>query len=330
MAKKSINKTPECLNCGEKLQPDFHFCPQCGQKNQDSHMTFKMLITDFLTNYFSLDSRFGHSIKPFFLQPGTLTLEFINGRRMNFANPIRLYLVISLLHFFLLSLIPDSANDNFLQIEDGDGTDSTGMVRIHTDEGLMDTTLQTSSSHELTWMPSEREFALIYELSENKRFTQKEIEDSLKVDQMIGMRKFITKKIIRLQLSDIQSLRGYMRKNIPILMFILLPVYGLILKLFFRKRLYIHHLIHSIHLHSFMFIMLSLVWVASIFTGEITSFLPPLIFTLLCVYVIISFRKNYELSRLKATLLVFTSGALYSIVLVFGLLLEVLISILLF
>jgi hypothetical protein len=45
---------------------------------------------------------------------------------------------------------------------------------------------------------------------------------------------------------------------VPRLMFILLPVFALLLKAAFRQRLYFHHLIHSLHLHSAGYIVLAL------------------------------------------------------------------------
>lgn len=45
---------------------------------------------------------------------------------------------------------------------------------------------------------------------------------------------------------------------VPRLMFVLLPVFALILKAAFRQRLYFHHLIHALHLHSAAYIVLAL------------------------------------------------------------------------
>ncbi len=45
---------------------------------------------------------------------------------------------------------------------------------------------------------------------------------------------------------------------VPRMMFILLPVFALLLKAAFRQRLYFHHLIHSLHLHSAAYIALAL------------------------------------------------------------------------
>ena len=105
MAARSKRKTSKCLNCGENLKPSFNYCPQCGQENNDYQLTFFQMVKEFLSNYFALDSRFGRSFKPSFLKPGFLTEEFMKGRRMSYANPVRLYIVISVIHFFIFSSI---------------------------------------------------------------------------------------------------------------------------------------------------------------------------------------------------------------------------------
>ena len=46
-----------------------------------------------------------------------------------------------------------------------------------------------------------------------------------------------------------------MSDQMPRLMFLLLPVFALLLKAFFRDRLYFDHLIFSLHLHSAAFVI---------------------------------------------------------------------------
>ncbi len=47
---------------------------------------------------------------------------------------------------------------------------------------------------------------------------------------------------------------------VPRLMFVLLPVFALLLKAAFRQRPYFHHLIHSLHLHSAAYVVLALMF----------------------------------------------------------------------
>ena len=102
---KKRRKANHCLNCGEEFDESFNYCSHCGQENNHNRVSFATLIIDFLNNYFSFDSKFSLSLQPFFFEPGYLTKKFVEGKRASFVNPIRLYLVISLIFFFVFSMV---------------------------------------------------------------------------------------------------------------------------------------------------------------------------------------------------------------------------------
>ena len=102
---KKRRKSNHCLNCGSKFDEGYNYCPNCGQENNHNRASFSTLIVDFFHNYFSFDSKFSNSLLPFFFQPGYLTKKFIEGKRASFVNPVRLYLIISLVFFFVFSMV---------------------------------------------------------------------------------------------------------------------------------------------------------------------------------------------------------------------------------
>lgn len=136
-------KSSSCPNCGYTLDKVYNYCPNCGQDNNDNNVTFSTLVSDFFSTYFSFDSKFAHSFKPFFLRPGRLTLEYVNGKRAHFAHPLRLYLIVSLFYFFVFTLvgkesIKDSNNDNNIVSISGD-MDDIGELDDDTKEALVKT-----------------------------------------------------------------------------------------------------------------------------------------------------------------------------------------------
>jgi hypothetical protein len=52
---------------------------------------------------------------------------------------------------------------------------------------------------------------------------------------------------------------NFLSDDLPRLMFVLLPVFALLMKLAFRERLYFDHLIFSLHLHSAAFVIFALI-----------------------------------------------------------------------
>ncbi len=101
---KKRTKTDYCLNCGHQTGDLVEFCPLCGQENSAHNIPSTQLIGEFLSNYLALDSRFLSSLKPFFFKPGFLTNRFNEGLRVRYTNPVRLYVVTSVIYFFIMSL----------------------------------------------------------------------------------------------------------------------------------------------------------------------------------------------------------------------------------
>lgn len=52
---------------------------------------------------------------------------------------------------------------------------------------------------------------------------------------------------------------GFLSDDLPRLMFVLLPMFALMLKIVYRRRLYFDHLIFSLHLHSAAYVILAIV-----------------------------------------------------------------------
>ncbi len=94
----------KCLNCNKDLSQSDRFCSECGQQVDQNNLKLSTLLKEFFENYLSFDTRLGRSIKPFFTKPGTLTLEFNEGKRKNYANPFRLYIFSSVFFFFFLTI----------------------------------------------------------------------------------------------------------------------------------------------------------------------------------------------------------------------------------
>ena len=153
-----------CANCNNPLPEQAVFCPVCGQSVKKITRPWRNAARELLTELLDFDGRMLVSLRLLLTRPGFLSYEYINGRRVSYTSPIRLYLVISLVFFFVLPLI------------------------------LPDVTL-TSPSHEVS--------------------------------------------------TDLLSQA----------MFLLLPLFAFLLKIFYRQTFYLAHLVFAVHLFSAMFIV---------------------------------------------------------------------------
>lgn len=100
----------KCKNCEAKLLERYKFCPECGQEHKEKVVTFKQFILDFLGDYFTFDSLIIRSIRPLLLRPGFLTMEFLDGRRVRYIPPLRMFIFISIVFFLFLGAV-DSTVD---------------------------------------------------------------------------------------------------------------------------------------------------------------------------------------------------------------------------
>ncbi len=341
MARKK-QKSNKCLNCGAELNPQYEYCPHCGQENDDRQMSFGRLFVDFFSNYFSLDSKFGRSIKPFFFQPGILTREFMEGKRVKYANPIRLYLVISLIHFFLFSLTMEnksSNNEGIVKTTSSENQAKSDSLDVMVDSALTelniprpDTVEVNEAEEDTIFFIANSDWKVIKEMTrkDGKRYSLEQIEDSIQIDQKNRIPRYLTSKLIKLMNSEMHSINMYIVSKIPGVMFFLLPFYALLLKLFFSKRLYINHLVHSLHIHSFTFTMLSILWIVELINDPFSDTIALAFPCILIVYIIFSFRNTYRIKYKTAIFKVFLSGFLYNIIVALGLIIGVIISLLLY
>ncbi len=109
---KLRRKSSVCYNCGTQLVNGENFCPNCGQENHSKQASTKLLIKDFVDTYLSFDSKLFITMRPLMFQPGTLTQEYLDGKRAKFVPPIRLFIFLSFLYFGVSFLIGEGNGFN--------------------------------------------------------------------------------------------------------------------------------------------------------------------------------------------------------------------------
>jgi len=368
-----------------------------------------MLISDFFSTYFAIDSRFGKSIKPFFLKPGYLTNKFINGKRISYANPIRLYLIVSIFYFFIFSMviregvkadesgesiiktnselsmlddydvIPDSSKTKLIKTlssddredleddldDDGEegfqdfltdldpedqveirsilGDSIANHYRLLTIDSLKDnkSSNQADKDINLSVEPGFLEiledinYDKIEELDKEYELTDNQIYDSLKLGEQTYFNELVATQAIRVNRATTESVANYVTKNLPLMMLLLIPIFALILKLLYirRNQLYIKHLIHALHLHSFayflygVFMIITFFWLTDDDFGTLANLFAFLVVT---TYAYISFLRVYQQHWFKTLVKFNIVGGVYFSAILFFLFIEMMVSLLLF
>jgi hypothetical protein len=94
-----------CLNCGTNVQ--LEFCPECGQRVVEPDPTLRELLHEMAEEFLHWDGKLATTFRTLIVKPGALTLEYLNGRRVPYVSPLRVYLTCSVLYFFLGAVVPD-------------------------------------------------------------------------------------------------------------------------------------------------------------------------------------------------------------------------------
>src|SRR5882724_518724 len=90
-----------CENCGAQLYG--RWCAQCGQAAIDYRRSFRHVIVDVLDSFLNWDSKFFARIGWLIARPWHLTNEFLAGHRVRYVHPLRVYLLASILFFFVVN-----------------------------------------------------------------------------------------------------------------------------------------------------------------------------------------------------------------------------------
>lgn len=114
-----------CENCGSVLQG--HYCHVCGQHAHSPLRNFGHAVEEVFESFWHLDGRIFRTVRDLFV-PGRVAAGYLAGHRVRYIAPLRLFVIISLLTFFVGKVtlhidkdsIPGSDRDP-VQIDPGAG-----------------------------------------------------------------------------------------------------------------------------------------------------------------------------------------------------------------
>ncbi|WP_316749177.1 DUF3667 domain-containing protein [Pedobacter gandavensis] len=263
-------KEKDCLNCGHEVEA--HFCSYCGQENIVVKEDALHMVVHAVSDYFHFESKFFGTIKPLLFQPGVLTQKYVEGKRASYLHPIKLYIFISIV-FFLVALggkeepdieikkdTPALKKDTTTKQVDsakikGESIDFYGPNIVETIKKNKDRAKKrakkANKGHHVSALGEVLDSTI--EAYEKRQLNL----PSGKRDNFIMAA--LQKKNIKLNQTNesVEKFEDGLLHNVPKMMFLLLPLFALILKLvyFTKKKYYFEHLIYSFHVHSAIFLI---------------------------------------------------------------------------
>lgn len=265
-------KEKSCLNCNAVVYGKF--CSVCGQENLEPQESLWHLIVHFFNDITHFDGKFFSSVKYVITKPGFLTAEYARGRRMSYLNPVRFYVFTSFL-FFLIVFTFFKKND-FVKFDDKDpiavrkdsiklndalkigGLDSTERMAIHNNQAKPNSPFFGIGDYK-----DRNEYDSLKRLGKTTKKWYKKI--------LINKQFDLKEKYGNDRVKITAALQHEITAVMPQILFLSLPFFALLLQLLYIRRkkfYYVAHVIFTLHLYIFVYIILLL----SLFSQTISTF----------------------------------------------------------
>src|SRR6266446_3308714 len=307
-----------CENCGAQLQG--HWCAKCGQPAIDYRRSFRHVIADLLNEFLNWDSKFFATIALLLVRPWKLTNQFLAGHRVRYVHPLRLYLLASILFFFAANYWAKSihlepgklTSENRAEIEAAwEKQNLTPEQRAKVERALnmanmspevaaimaakrKDTTPEEPATPQAT--PTSKETATPL-VDSTPAFFQSG-NPSTPFEKWIETR---AKEKIGEHGTNLQLFAKTLISNLPYMMLCCIPLFALVLKILYIRRLvfYIDHLIYALHIHSFAYLATILIILATIglnrvAAGAFAGWIIALLWLTFAVQIFLSIRRVYR------------------------------------
>jgi hypothetical protein len=207
------------------------FCAACGQRAVPAYPTLRELSHEAIGELFGWDGKIVRTFRTLFLEPGRLTIEFLEGHRARYLSPIRTYLIASVAYFLVAASIP-------VEIVQSTSETRVGSLRVG---------LDTAGPEPAPARARELQLGL---KTPPPRMTKTQLDSALaSIDSMPAyMRGFM-----RPLFEHPAEFNRALLSALPRAMFVLVPVFALIVGVFYRKRHFVDHLYFAIHFHAYVF-----------------------------------------------------------------------------
>lgn len=244
-----------CRNCRAVLTGAY--CADCGQRDQPPNPRLADILADAWDTLTNIDGKVVASLRLLMTRPGALTTEYVEGRRVRYLPPFRLYLLCSVAFFLLNSADKpgegSASAERELQIRTGGAA-----IQVVRNDTVQEPTVGLANP--------ETPF-------------EKRIDAGFK----------------RVREESGRTVRETVMRQVPNVMFVLMPLYAAILQLlYWRRRMrFPLHVVFALHAHAFFFAALTLGELGEYFVDLVDTVLGLAIFGWVVAYFPLAMRRVY-------------------------------------
>lgn len=315
----------KCLNCAHPLDKSDIYCPHCSQLNSKKQLSVKDFLAEFVGSILVYDSRLRHTLRDLLFRPGRITLNYVQGQRLKYANPFRFFLSVSIIYFLLQGIVAlispqEEAKSITYNTKITSGTiDSTGIHRppitfksaikgdtitakkLEISRYLSEKVLDT-----LSFMDDKLERSAIYL---DYHYQHPEVAPSAALDSLHHINSFksrwIYSRMIALKkiIENPTEFTEYITAKIPFFLFFFTPFFAVFFWMLYsrKKYTYMEHMIFIFHIFSFLFLT-KLFFTFLVFIIDETYLDGLLILLLGPLYFYFALRNFYQESHLSTLL----------------------------
>lgn len=314
--KYHIPQYNNCKNCGAKLSG--MYCSNCGQYALDVNQPFHKYVKQFFENTYQFDGKVFQTLYFLIIKPGFLSKEFICGKINSYVHPLRLYMFVSVIFFtFVITVysnesVSKKVMDNIGKIQNKADTlvVAPSINELKNGDELISLTQTIQQTIQDSIINNVKKGKNIESWSMDKPdgtnadsimlsvFGPEDTAVDTTVDDDVQFLKIIANKNSTEKSLIYQHAFSVATKYSPLLLLLLMPIYGAILKLVYRKKCknYMHNFVFALHVHTLLILILSLL----IITTSFMNFNPSaVLFSLLGVYILLASKYFYNNGWIK-------------------------------
>lgn len=282
MNQASETKDRYCHNCHYPLSPHGDYCTHCSQKYGDGRITVWALIKEYAESFLNFDSKIFLTIGHLFI-PGKLTNEFFLGHHKRYVSPLRIFVIMALIHFAVLGFLINTGFEELSQFSSRpasyahkielmeDFVASRDSVQKEFPQQVVSTAMDSLFSRIEDPRKFKQSSSYIAKTDTGYIFKSIEMPGKLfyeaPVDSLAdvnGVKGFLPRMVFIQQIKIMRnggSFAQFIFGKMLWMVLLMMPALSFILKLLYirRKKYFVEHLIFSFHYHAFAFFMVSIV-----------------------------------------------------------------------
>lgn len=326
-ASTKTNTADECQNCGEKLLDAY--CYACGQAAREPRRAVIGLVEDVFVDTLAIDGKLARTIGLLLWRPGVLARRYLDGKRVRYSPPFRLYLFASVFFFFAVFWATDAqvglfraelaetedalaalSPDERAEVEDGLRSAQEKIEEVSPEfadfvGGTVDAPGDDSQQGEVTATDQSERVNGGEEVDNRRAPDSDESPFDLSYQGPAWFKPYASRMVEAVQRvqNDPRLFVSEIRQNLPRVLLLAPVVYGLILLLlyFYRRKYYVYdHFVISLYMHAALYSYLLIALIVSLIPGLRFFWFVPIVWGWLQPYFV--FRQAYDSGRVSAWL----------------------------